>query len=240
MDDERKLTELFRSAVADAPPASFDAPDVAAAADRMTRHRRRLLAGGSGAAVVVLAVGLFLGTGGFGHTLGGPTSGGVAIAPARQSDTAGSRLSGGPFAQQETGAGHARTGFPAESPLQGGDPTGKVGPSAGSTSQGCGPADRELAVALANELPSAGAQVPDPVAVKCPAGSRSATYAVSGGTVTALLVRPADVSAVRTGGLAFTDTPSASGSWNLFLLTTPGGADAGSLLTVGQRIAAKF
>lgn len=41
MDDERKLTELFRSAVQDAPPASFDAGDVATAAGRITRRRDR-------------------------------------------------------------------------------------------------------------------------------------------------------------------------------------------------------
>ena len=73
--DEQKLNELFKSAVGDAPPASFDAQDIATAAQRLTKRRRSLLAGGGGIAVLVVAVLVVLVSGGFGHTSG---SGGVA------------------------------------------------------------------------------------------------------------------------------------------------------------------
>ena len=66
--DEDKLADLFRAVVADPPPASFDERDVAAQAGRVTARRRSMLIGAGGLAVVVLAVGVLLGTGVFGHT----------------------------------------------------------------------------------------------------------------------------------------------------------------------------
>jgi hypothetical protein len=57
--------------------------------------------------------------------------------------------------------------------------------------------DRELAIALAGELPvTAGAAVPAPL---CPAGSRAAAFRVPGGTVSAV-VAPAGVAVPLSGG----------------------------------------
>lgn len=235
--DEHKLAELFQSAVRETPPASFDDRDVAAASDRITRRRRQALAGGGGVVVVAaLAVGLFYGVSGLGQTLNRSSAGMAANAPAQQSDTARSNLNAAPFAHRAGG-----TGFPSESPMQGGEASGKVGPGADSTSQGCGPTDRKLAVALANELPSVGAQAANPAGLACPAGTRSATYTVSGGTVTALLVPPDTASAVRAGTLTFTETPAASGEWTVFVLTqATAEAAAGDVSSAADGIAAQF
>lgn len=240
VDDERKLVELFSSAVRDAPPASFDDRDVARAAERITRRRRSMLVGGGGVAAVVIAVGLFFGTGGFGHTFGGPvSSSGAAMSAAQQSDTSGTRFKG-PLAETENGPSGHGTRFSSESPMQGGNSNGRAGPGAGSTSQGCGPMDGELAVALANELPSVGAPAANPAGLSCPAGTRSATYAVPHGSVTALLVPPAQAPLIRSGTLASTPAPAASGAWTVVVLTQPDSGYATSLFDIANKIAAKF
>lgn len=62
MVDERKLEELFRSAVQSAPPASFDEQDVRRASRRIT-VRRRVAAVGGALVAAGLLVGLGTGTG---------------------------------------------------------------------------------------------------------------------------------------------------------------------------------
>lgn len=244
--DERKLAELFQSAVRDAPPASFDDRDVAVAADRLSRRRRAQWAGGGGLVVVVLlAVGLFLGTGGFGHTLNDTalSAGGAGSGPVPQSDSDATRLGQGPFAEQHTSGGPAQRtpGFPSESPMQGGDATGKAGPGAGGTSQGCGPTDAELAVALAGELSSVGAPATTPGDVHCPTGSRSATYAVPNGTVTALLVPTAEQNQFQpAAGTSVGSARSASGTWWVIVVTQPTTPYANRVTAIQQAISAKF
>lgn len=171
--DEQKLADLFRAAAADAPPAAFDAHDIAAASRRITARRRSLVAGGSAMAGAVLVVGLVVGFGGVGHTGGSEASAGSA---------GGSRAA-------TTDANRARPMLPNEdfsapTPKQGGDGGGKTG----SNPAGCGPTDGQLAAALANELPSVGAITPIPDTISCPADTRSAAYQVTGGTVGVLLV----------------------------------------------------
>jgi hypothetical protein len=186
--DERKLTDLFEAAVRDAPPASFTELDVARQARRVTQHRRSVVAGSSALAVVVLAVGLLVGTGGFGQTPGGTsTSAGAAL---RQPDTS-QRTFGNALLPHEGPMGSAArtrsgSGFPATTPMQGGVGAGSAGSPAGGTPSGCGPTDRELAVALANELPSVGATsiAPDTTVLttlNCPSGARSAAFSVTSG-----------------------------------------------------------
>lgn len=224
--DEQKLSELFRTAAGDAPPASFDVTDVTARSRRATLRSRSVLAGGSALAVVVLAIGLVFATGGFGHPTGGS---GVAAG------AAGPNSSGkGPFSHSLAGpdAVTPSGGFPTSSPVQGGGSAGRVGPGADGTLPGCGPADRKLAVALASELPAAGATVdrpvPTPAVFECPPGGRAASYAVHAGsvsgTVTVALVP-------RTAGIVFqgegpdpsqTDGgPSKSGRFLVLLFSLP-------------------
>ncbi|HKN96451.1 MAG TPA: hypothetical protein VJX10_04990, partial [Pseudonocardiaceae bacterium] len=180
--DERQLAELFRAVAGQAPPASFDEHDVATASRKVTQRRRAVLASGGGLAVVLLAVGLVFGAGGFGHTLSGGGTTAVAVAPNR---TSGGRANGHTVGPELAGPGVTRQepSFPTTSPLQGGAAAGSAGHGAGSTHAGCGPTDGELAVALASELPAVGVPEPVPGALICPSGARSAAYAVPGGHV---------------------------------------------------------
>jgi hypothetical protein len=228
--DERKVADLFRAAAGDAPPASFDEHDVAAASRRATQRRRSMLAGGGGLAVVIVAFVVLLGTGVFGHTLRGGT-------PTAASAQSGQR--GAPFGQHSLAGpqeGTARpevrgpNSFPTTPPVQGGGGVGGVGPGAGSTLAGCGPTDRELAVALASALPSVGAPTSPPAAiVTCDRPTRSASYLVTDGQhtgyVTALLLPagdPGHYSAID--GSRAESVHSTSGRWLVTVVSGPAGA----------------
>ena len=224
--DEQRLSELFKTAAGDAPPASFDVTDVTARSRRATVRSRSVLAGGSALAVVVVAIGLVFATGGFGHPAGGS---GVAAGVASPNSSG-----RGPFSHSLAGpdAVTPSHGFPTSSPVQGGGSAGGVGPGADGTRSGCGPADRKLAVALASELPAAGATVdqpvPTPAVFRCPPDGRAATYAVHAGSVTGTVT----VALVpRTSGIAFqgegpdpsqTDGgPSKSGRFLVLMFSLP-------------------
>ncbi|HEX3649844.1 MAG TPA: hypothetical protein VHV49_15570, partial [Pseudonocardiaceae bacterium] len=215
--DERQLAELFRAAAGQAPPASFDEQDVAAAARKVTQRRRSVLAGGGGLAVVLLVVGLVFGAGGFRHTLSGGSAG-EAAAPAHSGPTVTNGHTLGPALAGPEGV--TPPSFPVTSPLQGGVGTGEAGHGAGSTHAGCGPTDGGLAVALASELPSVGAPVAAPAALICPSGARTATYAVSGGHVTAVLVPSATGGVVGdpTAGSRSHQGVSVSGKWTVVVV----------------------
>jgi hypothetical protein len=243
--DERQLAELFRATAGQAPPASFDENDVASASRKVTQRRRTVLASGGGLAVVLLAVGLVFGAGGFGHTLSGGSVG-VAVGSA----PAGSRTNGhsfGPALAGPEGVTPRTPSFPATSPLQGGAGAGEAGHRAGSTHAGCGPTDGGLAVALASELPSVGAPVASPAALICPPGARTVTYAVSGGHVSAVLVPSATGGVVGdpTAGSRSHRGASVSGKWTVVVLAvpaSPGGAAplADRLTAIQEAVAGRF
>ncbi|HEX5401159.1 MAG TPA: hypothetical protein VFX16_02515 [Pseudonocardiaceae bacterium] len=244
--DEQRLSELFQAAAGDGPPASFDEADVAAAAKKVTARRRSMIAGGGGLAVVAIAVGLLLGTGTFGHTLpqGSATAAGALVSP--RTETSG-RTFGHALAGPDVGTPQS---FPSSTPMQGGGGAGGVGPAAGSTRAGCGPTDGQLAVALANELPSVGAPTANPASVACAAGSRSVTFlvrdGVTSGYVIAVLSPTASnslVSDAAPGAHSF-QGPSASGKWMVFVLSQPANGGAGPLVgkldTIQAAVAAQF
>lgn len=253
--DEKKLADLFQSVVADPPPASFDERDVALAAKRADAVRRSRMVGGGALGVVVLAVvGVFLVTGNFGHTSGSGVAAGAGAALAQRST---SNSNGQVFPPLAATNGGPRvispTHFPHSTPKQGGGEGGRAGP-AGGTHAGCGPTDAELAVALANELPSVGAKTPVPTAVSCPDGSRSAAYVVHNtttgagdGTVVAILV-PVDAVGLfsdGTPGLAGDTGRSHSGRYTVVVLSEPTDGSttaplAAQLATVQHALAAKF
>lgn len=226
MDDQR-LGELFRAAAGDVPPASFDEKDIAAASRRITQRRHSMLLGGGGLAVVLLAVGLVFGIGVLVHTVGS----GVANSGA----AAGARGPVGSTGQAPFAAPRIARDSPGAAPMQGGIATGKVGPGADGTHAGCGPVDGALAVALAGEIPSAGARVPVPASVLCPEGSRSAAISVPGGVVTAVLVPVR--SAFDHPGLS----PATSGAWAVLVESTPTSAlPAAQLAQIQQQLAARY
>jgi hypothetical protein len=228
--DEKKLAELLKDAVTDTPPPTFTHSDVTAESERQrVRHRNGVLAG-SAFGVAALA---------------GATALGVAlwIGPGltQQTTSADSAASGGngnaaPYELPDEGGKAAapteRGGeqdFPPEAPKQGGSPDGNGGTAGpASTPSGCEQVDRELAAALAGELPvSANVKVADarPVSLTCvSSGVRAAAFDLSdGGSISVLLI-PADAlsaqRASRPSSGAQVDVPTDSGR-HVLLVSEP-------------------
>ncbi len=198
--DERKLADLLHDAVADAPPPSFDQHDVARESERQRVRRRNGVLTGSAFSVVLLASATALGV----ALWTGPQS-------AEQTNDANTAAAGGnadaaPYElPQEDSAGAPQTerenvphDSPSETRKQGRPPSGDAGPDvSGGTPSGCEKADRELAAALAGELPAAAnVKVADAQSVElsCPPGSVGAMYRVvdsgQSGSFSAVVVRP--------------------------------------------------
>lgn len=144
--DERELETLFKGAPGDAPPPTFGTDEVLAASARArARHRMRVVTGGALAALVLAGGGLF---GMLGSDLlggGGSPDSGALSADSRtgQPDEGVVRpSSGGP------GSGPAATG------MQGPEAADKDSKLEAARTPGCETVDRELAVALAGELPA--------------------------------------------------------------------------------------
>ncbi|HEY8374171.1 MAG TPA: hypothetical protein VIL00_15650 [Pseudonocardiaceae bacterium] len=192
--DERRLTELFRDAVCDAPPASFDVRDVTEASRRATRRQRAAVLVGSAMGVAVLFGGAamftdLLGSSTSGSTVAGPQTGpgdplGTGGRQERVAPVSPFQQPDGPGTAGEPSGGAPATSFPGGPPMQGGGTSGEAGPGTGSTQDGCGPADRELADALAGELPAAAGRSPVPLGVECPVGARGVRVPVQDGTAT--------------------------------------------------------
>ena len=200
--DERKLAELLREAVADTPPPSFDQNDVTRESERQRLRKRNGILTGSAFGVVLLA---------------SATALGVALWTGPQSDEqAGTAAAGGnadaaPYELPEEGSAQVpkteRENSPLDAPSdtrkQGRTPSGEAGASApGSTPSGCEKADRELAAALAGELPAAANVDVDnvqSVELSCPPGSIGAMYRVvdsgQSGSFSAVVV-PADAASL--------------------------------------------
>lgn len=184
--DERKLTELFKDAVADVPPPSFDQHDVVNESNRLRTRRRNGIIAGSALGVALLASGTVLGVALWkGSQPGGAPA--AASAPEVGSDRNGSLSSSevpngdnaDPRAAQEGGAAEDQSD-PSGTRKQGRDPGGDAAPSgSGGTPSGCGQADQELAAALAGELLAAAPSEFSPVDIGCPPGSRGAAIKVT-------------------------------------------------------------
>jgi hypothetical protein len=191
--DEKKLAELLKDAVADTPPPTFTHSDVTAESERQrVRHRNGVLAG-SAFGVAALA---------------GATAIGVAlwIGPGmtQQATSADSAASGGngnaaPYELPDEGNEAAAPterggdqGFPSEAPKQGGASDGNGGTAGpASTPSGCEQVDRELAAALAGELPvTAKIKLSDarPVSSNCAPGSSGAEFSVPGGSISVVML----------------------------------------------------
>ena len=195
--DERKLAELLRDAVADAPPPTFDEGDVSRESERQ-RIRRRGIVTGSAFGVVLLASATALGM----ALWTGPHS--AEQTSAGSADAAGGNTNAAPYELPEedsVGAPKAERddvpqNSPSESRKQGRPSSGDAGSSdPGSTPSGCEKADRELAAALAGELPAAAnvsTSDAQSVELACPQGSIGAMYRVvdsgQSGSVSAVVV----------------------------------------------------
>ncbi len=198
--DEKKLGELFKDAVRDTPPATFGTGEVRRASVRASaRHRQNVVVG------CVLAVVLLGGGGITAVALTGGTSHSNAAVSASggSADTANSGTM-----KSEAGAGAPRVQEAPPTALndqtgtskQGDSPPGGAGsPSTRTPSGGCETADRELAAALASELPAApNAKDAMKVPFGCPPRSRGASFKVTDGArsgTVSLVVIPPGVSA---------------------------------------------
>lgn len=193
--DEKKLAELLKDAVAEAPPPTFTHGDVTRESARQRqRHRNGLLAGSAfGVAVLAgaTAIGVALWTGG-----GSPGS-----ATSAESMVSSGNGNAAPYELPDEDARAAEPtereskDFPPETPKQGGSSDGNGGPAGpASTPSGCEQADRGLAAALAGELPAAAnVKVDDavPVAMSCPDDAVGAAFDLPGGRISVVLL-PAD------------------------------------------------
>lgn len=197
--DEKRLSELLKEAVADTPPATFDHSDVTSESERQrVRHRNGVVAGSA------FGVALLAGAAALGVALWtGPGS--VESATAAGDGTS---FGNGNAAPNEVPEGDVRIApqteggdqedFPPETPKQGGSSDGNAGPAGpGGTPSGCEQADRELAAALAGELPAAAnlrTEDAFPVSLSCPADSLGAAFRVIDdgvpGTVSVVVIDP--------------------------------------------------
>ncbi|WNV91219.1 hypothetical protein [Umezawaea sp. Da 62-37] len=234
--DEKKLAELFNDAVRDAPPPSFDAGDVRTASDRETRRRRSAVALGSTMAAVVLFGGVALGAGLFT---------GEASNSADRSGVAGSvdvPKAATPYGAQSAESAPDERGVPSPNSVPGGTSlqgeasSGSVSPPADGTPSGC-TVDRELANALAGELPADASTAVAPAAVTCPTGSKAASYAVDGGAFYAVVTpgrQPLDDAA----GAPLTGKPTKNG--NTLYVVTDAPAFATRVDAISSKLRGKF
>lgn len=181
--DERELETLFREAPGEAPPATFDAADVAAASRRATaRHRMRVATAASFAAVVLAGGALFA-------TIGPLSDGDERAAVSAQMDEGAAKAQpNSADARQESGG----LGLSREpTPKQGGEDSSldAADPEAAERTSGCESVDRKLADALAGELPVGPSRAPDPVPGigPCVDGGSNAAYEVVDGEASGLI-----------------------------------------------------
>lgn len=220
--DEKKLSELLKDVVAETPPPTFTASDVARESDRQrVRHRNGVLAG-SAFGVAILAGATALGV----ALWTGPTS--APDATSAESVASGGNGNAAPYelpnednkAAAPTERGGAEN-VPSETPKQGGYPDGSGGPAGpAGTPRGCEQVDRELAAALAGELPAAAnVKVDDaiPVSLSCPKGATGAAYELPAGRISVVLL-PGNVTMTTqsTGGVE-ADAPTEDGRQVLVL-----------------------
>ncbi|CCH35486.1 hypothetical protein ABZ816_12855 [Actinosynnema sp. NPDC047251] len=247
--DERKIAELFRDATNGAPPASFDVGNVRSASARATARRRTRLALGS-AMVVVLAFGGVVAyanlvprenvstSAGSAEDHTSPNLSPFAVPEPRSGDTA---------AVPEMSGGMPPKSIPDDPSTQGDGTSGTTGrPTTGGAS-GCQEVDRELAVALADELPAAEGLQPSHAVANCPTGARGAGYLVRDeqgvyGVVSVVLVPPG-VQTLASSSPSEGRAPARGGT--VFVLSEPAQGSAvgpfeGVLTDLASRVAGRL
>lgn len=254
--DERELQELFHDAPGEAPPPSFGVTDVAAASKRATARHRMRVATASSAAVLVLVGGGLFATYGLGGGNGGNT-GGTAdelAASAPEFDAQSPRQPSSGDGRQQNGDSEAAD---AASSKQGDEANEKSGPGVARTER-CAAVDRQLATALAGELPvdptsdAVLGQDAVPGQFECPDIQRQAAYRVSDdgrvGTVSVALTSPETVRAMsRANSRELSRAPQARATTDdgrVILVMSIGDADdspyADELQKIADALAKRF
>lgn len=225
--DEQKLAELFRDAARDAPPASFDVTGVRSASARAGARRRSAIALGSTMAAVLVLGGLVATTNLLPETTNDTAAAGSAEGASSPNVTPFS--AGEPEvlpkdASPDRSGGIPPKSIPEDPSTQGDEPSGSAGrPSAGSAQRGCVEVDRELAVALADELSVANAQA-SPAVADCPIGARGASFLVRDGGIygtVSVVVVPPGVSALTPDANTQFQTAETSDGDRLYVLSRP-------------------
>lgn len=227
--DERELGELFRSVPGEPPPPSFDESDVAHASHRITVRRRAIA--GAAAAVVLLGGGGVVA----GSILGGDGGDRMVVAGSDPSTTGGTEPR---IAQPGDGTSRPHEGQPDIQGLPSAEPK-QGGTTDGDRTRRCDQVDRELATALAGELPVTASDA-SPGRI-CPKGTTSASFRVEGSALTAVLV-PEGIQLQLPAGTTdgeITEQRTASGS-TLMLVDEPltrSGAGGPDVDRLAERVA---
>ncbi|HEX6356791.1 hypothetical protein [Actinophytocola sp.] len=219
--DEKKLAELLKEAVADTPPPTFTQSDITRESERQRVRRRNGLLTGSAFGVAVLAGATALGVALWtGPRSASDVTSAESVASSGNGNAAPYELPDEDSAADAPAERGGENSFPSEGPKQGGPSTGNGGPAGpASTPSGCEQVDRELAAALAGELPAAAnieATDASPVVLSCPAGGRGATFDLPNGQLSVLLSPP--------------------GSMEGLALAPPGGAEATARTSTGAQV----
>ncbi|QQQ76250.1 hypothetical protein IOD16_35395 [Saccharothrix sp. 6-C] len=251
--DEQKLGELFRDAAGDAPPPSFDVDAVRSASARATARRRSAVALGSAVALVLVFGGLVL-SANFARNTSSDTAAAGSAEHASSPNVVTPFSAGEPEvlskdAPADRSGGNPPESIPEDPSTQGDDPSGSAGRTlAGSAQRGCVEVDRELAVALADELSVANAEQAAPAVADCPTDARGASFLVRDGdvygTVSAVLAREGAAAQV-TAGSGTHASARTSGGEELHVLSRPAqgsseGPLADDLAELADRLAARF
>lgn len=229
--DEDRLAKLLKDAVADTPPATFTHDDITKESARQRVNRRNGLLAGSAIGVAVLAGATALGVA---LWTGQASPGSVTSA---ESANSGGNGNAAPYELPDEGAaasGQTERGeqenFPPESRKQGRPSDGNGGSSdSASTPSGCEQVDRELAAALAGELPdTANVKVDDavPVSWSCTANASGAQFTVPGGVISVVLIPANQPTAFDSeSGVAQADASTSDGR-QVFVVSTPSGSSS--------------
>ncbi len=251
--DEQKLAELFRDAAREAPPPSFDVAAVRSASARATARRRSAIAVGSAMALVLVFGGLAVTANLVGNNRSSDTaaagSAEHASSPNVTPFSAGDPdvLPNDPVPDRS--GGNPPKSIPEDPSTQGDDPSGTAGrTSVGTAQRGCVEVDRELAVALADELPVANAGQASSAAAECPTEARGASFLVRDGGVygtVSVVLAPVDSAALVTAGSGAHATARTSDGRALYVLSRPeeGSTEApfaDDLAGIAERVAARF
>jgi len=225
--DEKKLAELLKDAVADTPPPTFTQGDVTRESERLRLRRRNGLLTGSAFGVAVLAGATALGVALWTGEISSPgTMSADSAASSGNGNSAPDELPGeGGYTAPQTERGE---GFPPNSPKQGGDSDGNGGPAGPTgTPSGCEQVDRELAAALAGELPAAAhvkAADAVPVALSCGDGFTGAAFDLPDGRLTVILTARGlqDATLMASSGSAQATAPTSDGR-QVLVVSEPAG-----------------
>jgi hypothetical protein len=212
-EQEARIAALFRDAASGAPPAAFDAAQVAATSRRITRRRRSAVAGAALAVLAVAGVGVVSGLGGPGDTTVTAASGPAqeAAGSARAADDA--ARAAAPEAAAAPDAAGSPLAVPDVPGPAGSAAAGSVPPIGTPLGPGSGDcADRQdpaLRALVEQALPEVAGAPEAATTMECrPGGERGVALEAGGGVLTVTYLPPGPAGQFADGART---SPTASG-----------------------------